>query len=394
MGRLRHASRRRPVAALGPVSLRGLAFIVASLATTSLALAQDAAWDATFTANTLRDHVTPSTRVVVVAAGTELSEARAAARTLTTQLRTLRAALVMDDQGLGDVSTLDDAAIRQRCVPLPIEHVMIVRVFPGATNTPPSAVAILYDRNGNVITAINGTRGQSMPAVAASNEVGAPVVSHGVDLRAESAVNDVRIDLRRRHEQNRERYNNEYVRVESVRAHLSSGWTAYRGNSNQSIIGESFYLTVERPDLAERYRSRNKLKWGFFIAGVATVAIGASVTTYGLLTSETERCEAYDYIDRDECIEYEDNFTVALVGAALVLIGTPMVVIPVHAKAHTINVDQARRIADEHNQRLRQRLGLSSESAALRIPQAPKARFSWDAFASHRGAGLSLRLAL
>src|SRR5262249_10265501 len=71
--------------------------------------------------------------LIVVGAG---GDARDAVDAFTSAARASRRfELVMTGDGLGDVSKLDDATIVSRCGKLPVNHVAIVRVFPGQALT-------------------------------------------------------------------------------------------------------------------------------------------------------------------------------------------------------------------------------------------------------------------
>ena len=126
-----------------------------------------------------------------------------------------------------------------------------------------------------------------------------------------------------------------------------------------------------RADLAAQFRrkytARLVLYWGgVAISGVGLIVMFASVGSEG---------------------------TSGLwIGMGLTFGGLLPMLASLFINPHPVEPAEARRLADEHNQRLRERLGLPPQTAALRMPQTTKARLSWSPFASATAGGLTLRL--
>ncbi len=376
---------------------RGVAVFGLVLALWVASSAQAQNWAETFTAASLASQVQAgSTRVIVVAAGADRAGAKEVTVAIEARLRSLSAALVMSDDALGAVSDLDDAAIVSRAAPMPVDRVLVVRVFAGASGAAPTAVAILYAKDGSVVTALNGTRGQPIAAapVVTPTPVAAAPAPSGVDTRAADQVSAITRNHQASREGAQRQYDEQYVAFDDMAAVTAGGsvvatWSIpYQGKYRKPLEGADFYEAVERHDLTDLYRKKRNLKTGLIVAGLLGSSAGYVLLLYGIVAAGTEVCTGpYD-------CNTEYDFTLAGVGAGIALVGSIVWLVAASMNPHPIDATEARRIADQHNQRLRDRLGLSNDSAALDIPQAPKARFSWDAYASQGGAGLSLRLDL
>src|SRR5262249_8399909 len=89
------------------------------------------AWSASFPPATAAGWLSaPGGGVIVVGAGARSSELSAASTALASALRASgKASQVQDDAHLGDLSELDDRGLVRRCRDLPVDEVMVVRVF-------------------------------------------------------------------------------------------------------------------------------------------------------------------------------------------------------------------------------------------------------------------------
>ena len=157
--------------------------LVALFATT--AFAQD--WAATFEANAVNSYVTKDgLKFVVVAAGDGSASVQAAAKGVADALRKGSASLVMDDSALGNVNGLDDDAIVAKAKALPVDRVVVVRVFPSGKDKPDTAVVTTRDKaSGEVVWAISGADGHPVEANQPED------VTAGVTAKASDTVAEI-----------------------------------------------------------------------------------------------------------------------------------------------------------------------------------------------------------
>jgi hypothetical protein len=139
-------------------------FAVSLCALSARADAQEG-WSITFSPQSLTAISTPLSAVVVIAGGGQ-PDGAAAANALIAGLRASgRASLVMDASSIGDVSTLDDAAMVARAQSLPVDQIVIVRTFPDGPGQV-AAVVSIYDKRGASLGASRGSRGSPLVAAA------------------------------------------------------------------------------------------------------------------------------------------------------------------------------------------------------------------------------------
>lgn len=96
-------------------------------------------WATSFQVADLPDSLTDR-KVLLVAAGGQLEEGRAAADALRQTVDETGAPLVMDSSNLGDVADRNDQGIVEAASNLPVEAVVVVRVF-AAGETPNAVVS-------------------------------------------------------------------------------------------------------------------------------------------------------------------------------------------------------------------------------------------------------------
>ena len=131
-------------------------------------------------------------------------------------------------------------------------------------------------------------------------------------------------------------------------------WSAHKGSLRVPLSGTAFYNEIGRPDLAAKYRRRKIIKWTSF--GVVVVSAGALVGVYVAASKGLDACDLGD----DAC--YDDVEKRALVGTIAVsgvaLIGT-LVYYWYRLHPHPISEGEAKRLAGEHNEKLRESLRLA-----------------------------------
>ncbi|WP_168210780.1 hypothetical protein [Persicimonas caeni] len=316
-------------------------------------------WEATFLPSRVNSHVDDDgLKYVVVAAGEADESTEEAAAALAVALRDGEAALVMDDAALGEVAGLDDDKVVAKAQGLPVDQVVIVRVFPGGEGNPDTAVVTVRDKAGEAVWALSGTYGE--PVEAKEAEGG----GLGVSRNAAEAVGETVESEAEADEEAREQYAKQFIwfqdmiGVNQYGAVVSSWSNAYQGKYRKLLGPEEFYREVGRPDLAAEYSS-NSSKMGWGIAMTTVGIVGATVGGSWLLVEGIS--SNYD-ADADTTTPL-----LVTVGSTLLAIGG-YVVMP--DKLHPIEPSEARELADKHNQKLKEELGLSKDYSPM--PQASR----------------------
>src|SRR5690554_4983897 len=141
----------------------------------SLLVATPAAanWSETFQPEAVGSYQEQEGQQYIMIAAGDRAQSAPAAQSLTTALRAAKAKMVMDDKSLGDVSELDDSAIVTKVTKLPIEQIVIVRIFETGADAPQMAVVTAYDKQANVLWALSATQGEAL-APAETSRVAKP----------------------------------------------------------------------------------------------------------------------------------------------------------------------------------------------------------------------------
>ncbi|QDG51739.1 hypothetical protein FIV42_13570 [Persicimonas caeni] len=318
--------------------------------------------------------------VIVVAAG-EHSEVELTADTLEGALRDSDAFhFVMNDDALADNSAVDDAKIVAKAKHLPVGQVAVVRVYAGAAGKPPTAVVTVYDKaTGEAATALSVTRGAEPkpsdrpPADSAPAQTEETEKTDNASQQTEQGKQDAERagadaaagaveTAERAADPARRAYLARYVWFDEAgnEAPLSQWKRVYRGDQKESLEGEAFYREIGRPDLAEAYDTHSTIKWTT-VAGLATLGAGSAAAL--LLTGEPG--------DETRLV------TAGVVGGGLFV---SSVFVGMLYNPHPIELDEAKQLAGEHNQEIRDELGLP-EAAANEHASA----WEWSVGVSPRG---------
>ncbi len=143
--------------------VRGLAIAIACTALLGRADAQEG-WGATFSPQSLSAITAPLNTVMVIPAGAEGARGPAAAALLAALRTSGTVSLVVDSSALGDVSALDDRTIVGRAAGEPVATFAIVRVFPGGDR--PSVVVAFYDKSGRSLGSASAEKGRPLSSTA------------------------------------------------------------------------------------------------------------------------------------------------------------------------------------------------------------------------------------
>lgn len=319
--------------------------------------------------------------VIVVAAGPPSTALMQAASALEDAYRKSKLAkLVMSGESLGPVKGLGDPDIVARADHLPVSHIAIVRVFPGAEGEPRTAVVTIYDKSGAVALSFTAKEGEAATAQDRPQATGKPDTKDnkidegkgkGVQGTAqktdgktwtEVTVPDTRSSkpgLTGKELAEAEKlFRQSEISFKEIRKtdRLPKEWNRstviYLGDKKKELKGPEFYRTVGRDDLALGYRKRNNKRW-YVMGGGA--AIGAIAIGYGLSTRQD--CDSLLPAEQGACDD--QNFkrlgiTMTAAGAA-VMIGT----LYWHFyNPHPVGAKEARALADRHNNKIRRGLDL------------------------------------
>ncbi len=143
-------------------------------------------------------------------------------------------------------------------------------------------------------------------------------------------------------------------------------WTVpYEGKYKKPLEGEAFYRKIGRDDLVAKYASRSATKLTFKIVG-GVAAVGGLTFAIASLAAEQEDCplgpEFSACWGRRSAAEAR-TATKFWVGAGVSMVGVGLLMWGAFLNPHPIDASEARELADGHNKRLRQELGLTDVPA-------------------------------
>ena len=269
-------------------------------------------------------------RVLVAGAGEPAGEVARASEALRTKLRESGlASLVMDGSALGPLREDSDDSVRKKAATLPWDRLLIVRVFPGVRDSPPTVVVTVSETGGATrrsLVVVRGTAAAAAPVPtpapappppAPAPSVTAPpppVVAPGAPVAPPPPATDPLP------------FGNTTPtkkRLEMVQKVVFLG--------SQRLSGPDLYQLLGRTDFMERYEARTQLKRGLGIAGGGAGALGL----VGTILSATSRCIRRQAISTGTCLQKElpallipsvivAGVGVGLIITALVLPGEPV----------------------------------------------------------------------
>lgn len=287
-----------------------------------------APWEATFEPSSTTSYLDrPNAAVVVVSGGETSASSQAAAAAIVKALRAGRnTRLVMTGESVSVQPTDSDSAIVKRASVLPVDLVLVVRLFPGATET---VVATLYDKAGAAVSAMAGTDGQPLPrkegqlaTTAGRDAVVAAVKTAGVDDRVDAAFDDgdEHITFRKRDPE---------VAVFKRRA----------------LEGARFYQVVGEPTLADQYNGRVAAKVSTIVGGSLLLLTGAGFFVFG-----DRRCAVLDAASYT-CIQTRGPDPLA---TSLILggIGLGSLIFGIAFSSDPVGIEKRRELVKRHNDKL------------------------------------------
>jgi len=176
-------------------------------------------------------------------------------------------------------------------------------------------------------------------------------------------------------------------------AESRSRWTlAYEGKDMKPLEGFAFYEKVGRSDLALAYQRKQGLKVGLTATGGIFFGLGVLFEVGALAAASSGGCSSSTYLG---CVGSGIGAgaagTAAFIGFGLIGVGTGLLAGGFVINPNPVGDAEARRLVDEYNQRLKERLGMSSELEST-PEQREKVQIKVAPAISTSGGGLSLRV--
>lgn len=304
-----------------------LLFITALLPT--LALAQP--WNDSFSQSQLDSLLGGgNVRVLVAGAGEPVDEVAKAAEALRTRLRESGlTTLVMDASALGPLKEDSDDSVRRKAATLPWDRLLILRVFPGARDAPPTAVVTVSELGGATRRSLVVKKGvMVVPAPPPPIPVAPPPPPPAPPpVVVAPPPTPVPVAPPPPPRDPRELHFGQAIPTKNRVALVEQG--VFLGT--RRVSGLELYRQLGRPDFIERYDARVELKRTLGVSGGAATAVGLT----GILMSVTTRCIRRQGTSTGRCLQTElpdltipsaivAGLGVGLIVTALVLPGEPV----------------------------------------------------------------------
>lgn len=346
---------------------------VLSLLVATSAFAQSAGWESSLQPDVVSTYLSSDGAVMVAAAGAPSADLSEAATALTKALREgHRAKSVFTGEGLGSLAELDDAAIVKKCAMLPVDAVAVVRVFPGAEGEAPTAVVALYSKQGEPMTALSVQKGSALAAASGQ------VPGQGATAAAVETISKIQKQTSTAGEGAKDEYEKNYLWFEELVAvnartgETVSRWTnPFKGKYRVPLKGAAFYEEIGRPELAESYRSKDTRRLMVAGGGLLLSLVGTGVA-----------------ISANSSDSESGALTKGAVGLGALFGGVAMMIVGMRLDPNPVSAVEMRQLADEHNIKLRQKLGLPKATAARTEGEGEKGKSPvWARLAFGRNSG-------
>ncbi|MFP2928553.1 hypothetical protein ACLESO_25835 [Pyxidicoccus sp. 3LG] len=383
-----------------------MAFLLAAVPLSSARAGEPDSWTSSFSTTTLAPHLGDApARYLVVPAGSDAPELTEAREALAGALRASgKARLVMDARALGPVAQLDDASIAKKSAVLPVDRVMVLRLFPDATGALTQAVVTVYDTSAQPLGSFATTKGVTAFAALTPEKPQArePVAEESVTQKptpqepvteapvavapqaqepvAEAPSAPLQAPVRpvppadawEQYEQRAIGFD-DYVAVRvggvpwatwSGNPHVRRWAVPYEGKYKKPLEGDAFYQKMGRADLVEAYAGRMRMKTVLGVIGGAA-AVGGGIVIWKGLTADREDCDinspGFSACVRDNIDQGNNGLVTSLIGTGILSAGVGLIVGAVQLTPHPISTSEARELADTYNKQLRAELGLTNE---------------------------------
>lgn len=303
--------------------------------------AEAADWARVFPADAVSSYLPTRDDAVIVVAADGSAETRGAAAALERAFRSGgRARLVLSDVAIRGSAFEDDKAIVRRCAGMPVTVIAAVRVLKGSTAQ--HAIVALYSNTGESVAGFSGSSAAPVTISDKSSQVGA-----GVSADAAAAVSRATGGAREVAATSSISESGE-PRTDAEKQFLTSylfipdGYAApHRGKYQERISWSQFYFEVGGAPLRYRYNRNRVLK------------------VSGMLLAPAVLYLALDQPWRDGVIGYDDK-AAGTVALSLLGVSAGMCSAGYYLSPHPVSLSERRRLADEYNNRLKEKLGLAS----------------------------------
>lgn len=361
-----------------------VAVIALALGVPASAQARTSDWTVSFPPPAVTQRVAQAqAQVVVIPAGAASDDLKAATGALTQALERSDdvAGVRQIDRQAGD----DDAALAKAAFDDKTDRALVVRVFEEGDRL--EAVVTVFDREGTVLDAFTATPGRPIAAAGAA--------SGGVAVSAAESAAEVSADAELGSDAAQTEYDENFVSFEETYSGTVSGNTVVvsknlhpvKGKYREPLPHASFYEHVGRDDLASKYKARRGARIGLYAGGATLAAIGTIGGTILMVrgitgadcTNEIGNDAVYDM-----CNEQAEERTAQGLRQGGILLGVGlggglvMMMTAAFIKPHPVDMAEARKLADQYNEGLRERLELPKN-----VTVSPTA--------GRQGAGLVLR---
>jgi hypothetical protein len=284
--------------------------------------------------------------VLVAGVGRPEAEVQAAAEGLRASLRRrAAAALVLDDAALGTLTGESDEAVQRRAAGLPWDRILLVRVYPGVQEAPPSAVVVIASRSGTLgSVVVPRTARPPVPAPVAATApppLPPPPLTESPTPQPPSADQQA-YDARRLH----------FGSLKSNDPAVLMSRGAFVGN--RRIEGRALYELLKDTDFVARWDARARLKLIIGIAGAGVIALGG----VGALLTQVSRCTRKIQSSSNACVQREvpsDLLVPSLVTAG---VGLVTVLVAIILPADPVDPAEVVPAVDRYNQALKREVGL------------------------------------
>lgn len=301
-----------------------------------------------------------SVRVLVAGAGEPADEVAQASEALRTRLRESGlTSLVMDASALGSLREDSDDSVRKKAATLPWDRLLILRVFPGGRDAPPTAVVTVSEPGGPTRRSLVVKKGvlvlpAPQPAPTPPPAPVPPPVASTPEPPPPPPARDPR-----------ELHFGQAIATRNRVALVEKG--VFLGT--RRLSGLELYQQLGRPDFIERYDARVRLKRILGISGGAAGAVGLT----GIILSVTSRCVRRQGTSTGRCLQTElPDLTVP--SAVVAGIGVALIVTALVLPSEPVSAEELLPAIDKYNSSLKPTVSLRLEPTV-----------SFD------GAGLSLR---
>lgn len=365
-----------------------LSFLLFFLTVVSLFASEE--WERSFSPEIVATYL-PSgkEKMLLVGAGERNPKMIAMIKALAQALKgTGKAAMLMDDSPLGDISAMDDASVVKKCSRFPVTLIIVARYFK------PSAVVTLYRPTGEVLNAFSVERGELLSPYETN------IVEGGV---SQSVLDAVSAAVKKDEKEPETFYDRELLWFWEWKDGLSPGPDPDTdrepriGKYKKALTWDVFFRKVGREDLAIEFDRREKAKKGLFIGGLSLAVVGAVFVVAGA-SVQTWKNDSRDYYRFNETtLAWEKQAEDPLgpyfwSGLAMTITGTASWITGVLLNKNPATGKEVADMARAYNRELKKRTEGSGAEEKTKEMSAEGIDLMIDPFALPSGGGINLRV--